>query len=188
MNKYLLENFFPLIQSVDSKPSESYILESLDLDRGSTQSILIQLGNKIEEFWNNVISDSSSNNLIENDDIVFVDGKKRQVDHNFVSSVDDLNYYLESKTNLTFDSEKSKASNKKVKEVQEALGANVGSYFCPVVSEIPSSILTSYNNKGIDVFGVNWMLSKVDASFTSEEYFSFLREVAGPYLQEEKGL
>jgi len=37
------------------------------------------------------------------------------------------------------------------------------------------------------VFGVKWMLSKIDAQFTEEEYFTFLSEVVAPIL-EEKGL
>lgn len=190
MNQYLLDNLLPLMRSIETKPSESYILDALGLDRSSSQSILIRVGNLVEVFWNKVISDSSSNNLLENGDRVFVEGyeESRQVDHNFISSVDSLNYYLESKTNLNFDSEKVKASNKKVKEVQKALNADVGAYFCPVQPELPSSILTKYNNKGMKVYGVNWLLSKIDAPFTSEEYFSFLREVVGPYLVEEKGL
>jgi len=39
----------------------------------------------------------------------------------------------------------------------------------------------------VQVFGVKWMLSKIDAQFTEKEYFEFLREVVAPIL-EEKGL
>jgi hypothetical protein len=187
MNKYLLDNFLPLIETIQPKASQSFILESLKLERNSSQSILIAFGIRCETFWNKVISDSSSTNLIEESDEVTVDGKTRQIDHNFISSVDNLNYYLESKVNLNFDSEKVKASNKKVKDVQEALNADVGAYFCPVKAEIPSDILTKYNNKDIDVYGVNWLLSKIDAPFTSEEYFLFIEKVLAPVLV-EKGL
>jgi hypothetical protein len=54
----------------------------------------------------------------------------------------------------------------------------------PCVAEIRKSDLVKYNNKGIQVYGVNWFLSKVDAPFTSEEYFTFAREVIAPILVE----
>lgn len=182
---YLEENLLPLVVTIQPKKSESYTLEALGLERQSSQSILITFGERIEQFWNKVISDSQSDNLIEENNLVKVNGKDRQIDHNFLAS--NTNYYLESKCNLNFDSEKIKASNKKINEVKDALGADVGAYFVPVVSEIAKKDLTKYNNKGVEVFGVKWMLSKIDAQFTEEEYFTFLREVVAPIL-EEKGL
>ena len=185
MNEYLTRTLLPLIVSIEPKNSESYTLSALGLERQSSQSILITFGERIEQFWNKVISDSKSDNLIEENNLVKVKGKDRQIDHNFRAN--SVNYYLESKCNLNFDSEKVKASNKKITEVKDALGADVGAYFVPVVSEIPQKDLTKYNNKGVQVFGVKWMLSKIDAKFTEEEYFTFLREVVAPVL-EEKGL
>ena len=185
MNDYLTRTLLPLIVTIQPKSSESYTLSALGLERQSSQSILITFGERIEQFWNKVISDSESDNLIEENNLVKVNGKDRQIDHNFCA--DSVNYYLESKCNLNFDSEKIKASNKKITEVKDALGADVGAYFVPVVSEIAKKDLTKYNNKGVQVFGVKWMLSKINASFTEEEYFTFLREVVAPIL-EEKGL
>jgi len=187
MNEYLTRTLLPLIVTIQPKKSESYTLDALGLERQSSQSILITFGERIEQFWNTVISDSKSENLIEDNDLVKVNGKDRQIDHYLKCYLDSILYYLESKCNLNFDSEKVKASNKKINEVKDALGADVGAYFVPVVSEIPQKDLTRYNNKGMQVFGVKWMLSKVDAQFTEEEYFSFLREIVGPIL-EEKGL
>ena len=173
--------------SIKPRQSESYTLSALGLQRQSSQSILISFGERIEQFWNTVISDSKSDNLIEENNLVEVKGKQRQIDHSFKCYLDSVLYYLESKCNLNFDSEKIKASNKKIDEVKDALNADVGAYFVPVVSEIDKKDLTKYNNKGVQVFGVKWMLSKIDAQFTEEEYFEFLRDVVAPIL-EEKGL
>ena len=184
---YLEAKLLPLIEGIKPKQSESYTLSALGLERQSSQSILIAFGERIEQFWNTVISGSFSDNLIEKTNLTSVNGKVRQIDHNFISQNDNVNYYLESKCNLNFDSEKIKASNKKINEVKTALNADVGAYFVPVLAEIPQKELTKYNNKGLEVFGVNWLLTKIDAPFTSEEYFNFMRETVAPLL-EKKGL
>ena len=184
---YLETKLLPLIEGIKPKQSESYTLNALGLERQSSQSILIAFGERIEQFWNTVISGSFSENLIEKTNLTSVNGKVRQIDHNFISQNDNVNYYLESKCNLNFDSEKIKASNKKINEVKTALNADVGAYFVPVLAEIPQKEVTKYNNKGLEVFGVNWLLTKIDAPFTSEEYFNFMRETVAPLL-EKKGL
>lgn len=184
---YLDKNLKPLIQSIKPRESESYTLDALGLDRQSSQSILITFGERIEQFWNKVISDSKSDNLIEENNLVEVKGKQRQIDHSFKCHLDSVLYYLESKCNLNFDSEKIKASNKKITEVKDALGADIGAYFVPVVRQIPQKDLTKYNNKGVKVFGVKWMLSKVDAQFIEDDYFTYLKEIIAPILV-EKGL
>ena len=184
---YLEAKLLPLIEGIKPKQSESYTLSALGLERQSSQSILIAFGERIEQFWNTVISGSYSENLIEKTNLTSVNGKVRQIDHNFISQNDNINYYLESKCNLNFDSEEIKASNKKINEVKTALNADVGAYFVPVLAEIPQKEVTKYNNKGLEVFGVNWLLTKIDAPFTSEEYFSFMRETVAPIL-EKKGL
>ena len=184
---YLEAKLLPLIEGIKPKQSESYTLNALGLERQSSQSILIAFGERIEQFWNTVISGSFSDNLIEKTNLTSVNGKVRQIDHNFISQNDNVNYYLESKCNLNFDSEKIKASNKKINEVKTALNADVGAYFVPVLAEIPQKELTKYNNKGLDVYGVNWLLSKINAPFTSQEYFNFMCETVAPIL-EKKGL
>ena len=184
---YLNQTLLPLVEGIKPKQSESHTLSALGLERQSSQSILIAFGERIEHFWNQVISDSQSINLIEKTNLTTVNGKVRQIDHNFISETDQTNYYLESKCNLNFDSEKIKASNKKINEVKQSLGADVGAYFVPVLAEIPQKELTKYNNKGLDVYGVNWLLSKINAPFTTQEYFDFMRETVAPIL-EKKGL
>ena len=184
---YLNQTLLPLIESIKPKKSESYILEALNLDRYSAHGIQITFGERIEQFWNKVISDSQATNLIENSNLVEVEGKTRQIDHNFISEEDGVNYYLESKCNLNFDSEKIKASNKKINEVREALGADEGAYFVPVVREIDQKDLTKYNNKGLNVYGVEWLLSQINTQFTVDEYFTYLETVIAPVL-ENKGL
>ena len=184
---YLYQHLLPLMEGIKPKAAESYTLAALGLERPSSQSILIAFGERIEKFWNKVISDSCSTNLIERNNMVKVNGKDRQIDHNFKCAADGVNYYLESKCNLNFDSEKIKASNKKIEEVREALGAREGAYFVPVVSTISQKDLVKYNNKGVNVYGVKWLLTKIDAKFTEEEYFTFLEKVVAPVL-EAKGL
>ena len=80
-----------------------------------------------------------------------------------------------------------KASNKKINEVKNALGADEGAYFVPVVRDIPQKELTKYNNKGLNVYGVNWLLNQINAPFTENDYFTFLETTIAPLL-EEKGL
>ena len=184
---YLNETLLPLIEGIKPRQSESYTLAALGLERQSSQSILIAFGERIEQFWNKVISDSQSTNLIEDNNLIEVNGKMRQIDHNFVSEVDGVNYYLESKCNLNFDSEKIKASNKKIDEVRNALGADEGAYFVPVVREINQKDLTKYNNKGLNVYGVEWLLNQINTQFTVDEYFTYLETVIAPVL-ENKGL
>jgi len=187
MTLYLDENLKPRVETIEPKYSESYILEAFGLKRISSQSFLISVGNQLENFWNKVISDSErNNNLIEEYNMVTVAGKLRQVDHFF--DIDrEIKQYLESKCNLNFDSEKIKESNRKIGQVKDALGADHGAYFVPVVREIDQKDLTKYNNKGLDVYGVRWLLSKVDAQFTEDDYFNYLKDVIAPILV-EKGL
>lgn len=186
---YLEANLLPLVLSIQPKQNNSDMVKNfLGLERISSQSIVISLGNHLETFFNKVISDSERvNNVIELNNMVNVAGKLRQVDHCFEDLGTAVRVYLESKCNLNFDSEKVKASNTKLVEVQQALNADLAAYFVPVVAEISKSDLVKYNNKGIQVYGVNWLLEQLNAPFTSEEYFKFVLEVVSPILV-EKGL
>ena len=83
MNEYLTRTLLPLMVTIQPKNSESYTLDALGLERQSSQSILITFGERIEQFWNTVISDSKSDNLIEENNLVEVKGKQRQIDHSF---------------------------------------------------------------------------------------------------------
>ena len=83
---------------------------------------------------------------------------------------------------------KIKASNKKINEVREALGADEGAYFVPVVMRLTFlKDLTKYNNKGLNVYGVEWLLNQINTQFTVDEYFTYLETVIAPVL-ENKGL
>lgn len=187
MTAYLETNLLPLVLSIEPKQTESHILSALGLaERVSPQSILIAFGERIERFWNQVISDSNANNLIEESNLLDVNGRQRQIDHLF--SIDEQTYYLESKCNLNFDSEKIRASNDKVNAIADTIGGNISAaYFVPVVPTVSNSEQTKYANKGMNVWGVNDMLDHISAPFTSDQYFTFLREVVAPIL-EEKGL
>ena len=185
MSSYLEDNLLPLILTIKPKKTNSHILSALGLSgRVSTQSILIAFGERIEKFWNKVISDSLTvTNLIEKSNMIDVNDRTRQIDHLFEALC--KTWYLESKCNLNFDSEKIRASNAKIEDITLTVGGNVNSgYFVPVVAEISNKEKSKYNKKGVEVYGVNWMIEKINAPFTSEEYFTFLREVVGPILVE----
>jgi len=182
---YLTDNLLPLVLSIKPKKTESHILQSLGLDdRVSPQSILIAFGERIEQFWNTVISDSLvAQNLIEESNLIDVNGRTRQIDHLFRLLSE--TWYLESKCNLNFDSEKVRASNDKIKEISLTLGENVkAGYFVPVVAEISRSEKNKYKKKGVEVYGVNWMIEAIQPPFTTDDYFVFLREVVAPLFTE----
>lgn len=183
---YLEANLLPRVLSIKPKQMKGYTMKTfLGLERISKQSIVISLGNHLEGFWNQVASDASNvNNLIELNNMVNVAGKLRQVDHYFEDLDEGTKLYLESKCNLDFDSEKSKSSNTKILQVQEALGADLGAYFVPTTDVIDKKDLVKYNKKGIQVYGVEWMLQQINAQFTCVEYFTFGREVVAPILEE----
>ena len=187
---YLEETMLPLILSINPKQTESHILSALGMDnRVSPQSILIAFGERIEQFWNKVISDDSSvTNLIEESNLITVGKRQRQIDHLFkTNNAASLTYYLESKCNLNFDSEKIRASNEKINAVADAVGGCIAAYFVPVVATVPQAEVTRYEGKGMTVMGVDDLLARIQAPFTSAEYFAFLREVVAPILA-EKGL
>jgi len=210
---YLEDNLRPLIETIEPKKSDSYILFALGLDRISSQSFLITIGTQLENFWNKVFSDCQCN-LIEPEripqgfykrngkgfkkgdpkpdkfkkrNLVDVNGQNRQVDH-YVKLVNDFKLYLESKCNMNFDTEKLPESNKKVKEVWLALGADEGAYFNPCLEIVPVDLFNEYAKLGVKIYGVTDILSKIsNAPFTVEEYFTYLKEVIAPILV-EKGL
>ena len=89
---------------------------------------------------------------------------------------------------MNFDSEKVRASNDKVNAIADTIGGNISAaYFVPVVATVSNTEKNKYGNKGMNVWGVDDMLAIINAPFTSEEYFTFLREIVAPIL-EEKGL
>jgi len=183
---YLEETLLPLVLTIEPKNTESFILQALGMgDKNSQQSILIAFGDRIEKFWNQVFSDLKSN-LIEETNKVKVGNRNRQVDHFFTAN-NGLKVYMESKCNLNFDTEKVRASNEKVAQVAEALGADRGVYFVPVLKVIPQEISDTYRKENCEIYGGEDLLSMINAPFTVKEYFNFLEEVVAPIL-EEKGL
>jgi len=187
---YLERHLLPLILSINPTKVESYIDACLGWEpENSVQSIRIQFGNKIEEFWNQVISDAkNAENLIAENNMIMVGKDERQLDHLFEYRVGENVYklYLESKCNLNFDSEKDKASNAKIKAVLATMEDATGAYFCPVVDAVPHKWQVKYTNKGMKIIGVSDMMKMIDCPFTIEEYFTFMREVVGPILAEKR--
>ena len=184
---YLEENLLPLILDIKTPKTDSYIMINSGLgDCTSQSSVLIQVGNKLEIFWNKVIS-ACSNNLIEENNKIKVGNKNRQLDHLFETN----NYilYLESKCNLNFDTEKKPASNDKVDAVCAAVSQKYNSevsagYFVPCIRNIPADVLKKYPN--VSIYGVEWLLNTLDCDlFTVDEFFEFFKEVVGPILKEK---
>ena len=198
------------MQSIVPKMTESFILGALGMqDKLSQQSILIAVGDRLEVFWNKAISDFAEENLIEDKVIdqgvykssnrakgfkkgdpkpkktvkrnkVKVGNKNRQIDHFF--KVIGKRFYMESKCNLNFDTEKIIASNEKVREVSAALCADEGVYFVPVLDTIPQEITELYAKEGIDIWGVSDLLNLIDAPFTTQDFFNYMREEIAPVL------
>jgi len=143
------------------------------------------MGYKLEDFWNKVISDCATN-LIENNNKIKVGSKNRQLDHLFG---DDLIYYLESKCNLNFDTEKKPASNDKIEAVCAAVNEKYGKevtsgYFVPCIREIPADVKKKYPN--VNIYGVEWLLDTLKCDlFTVDEFFTFFEGVIGPILEEK---
>lgn len=120
----------------------------------------------------------------------------RQVDHFFgiKKNTDDVwklkntdgvwKLYLESKCCLVFDTEKILASNEKVFQVKEALGADEGAYFVPVLDTIPAEVYSKYPS--MKIYGVCDILNMMGNPFTSEEYFAYLKELKDEVIQDIK--
>ena len=194
--EYLKANLLPLIDGIVPKTTSSDILSACGLgDTISSQSILISFGTRLEKFWNKVITDSREvQNCLPFDngtDKICVDTKNRQVDHFFSINDHELNkfIYLESKTNLNFDTEKKPESNDKIKAVGKQLketfksGVQCG-YYVPVKREIPLEVKQHYLKAGVPVFGVEDMFRwLVDVPFTIDEYFNFFQNTIGPIIK-----
>jgi len=186
---YLEDNLLPLILSIKTPKTDSYIMIAAGLgDRTSQSSVLIQVGNKLEEFWNGVISKCATN-LIEVSNKINVKGKNRQLDHLFETMPNTYILYLESKCNLKFDTEKKPASNSKVDAVCAAVSQKYNrevsaGYFVPCVRKIPADIQKKYPN--INIYGVEWLMQTIECDlFTVDEFFTFFEEVIGPILEEK---
>ena len=193
--EYLEATLLPLIESIQPKTTDSFILEACGLEaRPSTQSVSITIGARLEKFWNTVFSDmDNTTNMIEESDRVDVNGRTRQIDHFF--TIPDLMYashmYLESKCNVNFDTEKVRASNQKILDIANALEEkhdiiNVQSgYFVPVKRDIPVEIAREYTNLGICIFGVSdlyrWFNDELP--FTIDEYFEFFKYRLAPIIE-----
>lgn len=189
---YLEENLLPLILSIKTPKTDSYIMIAAGLgDRTSQSSVLIQVGNKLEIFWNKVIS-ACATNLIEVNNKIKVGDKNRQLDHLFEISEDFPNtyiLYLESKCCLKFDTEKKPASNNKIITVAQAIFEKFKKpvktgYFVPCIREVPEEIKKKYPD--INIYGVEWLMNTIKCDqFTVDEFFTFFEEVIGPILDEK---
>lgn len=180
----------------------------------SIQSFRIKLGTHLEDAWNDIFTQLGINliedtvepqgfykrngkgfkkgdpkpNKVKKNNLVKVGGKNRQIDH-YIRFVKDpttgmWKLYLESKCNLNFDTEKTVASNKKVDQVCDALDANEGAYFVPVLDTIPQDVIDKYPN--FTIYGVRDILNMIGNPFTPEEYFTELRSIKEELIQDIK--
>jgi len=96
---YLEDNLLPLVLDIKTPKTDSYIMIAAGLgDKTSQSSILIQMGYKLEDFWNKVISDCATN-LIEDNNKIKVNGKNRQLDH-VIKLIDKIIYLRVSATSI----------------------------------------------------------------------------------------
>lgn len=180
----------------------------------SIQSFRIKLGTHLEDSWNDIFTQLGINLIedivepqgfykrngkgfkkgdpkpdkVKKNNLVKVGKKNRQIDH-YIRFVKDpitgmWKLYLESKCNLNFDTEKKGASNEKVDKVRDALDANEGAYFVPVLDTIPQDVIAKYPNSTI--YGVRDILNMIGNPFTPEEYFAELRVIKEELIQNIK--
>lgn len=150
----MLKMLEDLLGSITPKPPTSRLLKYAGINK-SQQSVTIQAGIRLEQFWNRTtatLDDSATN---------------RQVD--FFFEKNDVKYYYEMKCNTNLDSEKLKASNQKIKKVSEELGADVSGYFNPTSPEDYYEPKVKHN-----VVGVKNMIKLLNTPFTAEEYENVL--------------
>lgn len=146
-----------LASTLKPSPTKSLLLQALNLP--SSQSIVIQMGNRLEKFWNFVIDETSISLDTSN--------CTRQIDMSW-KDAKGANYYAESKCNWNLDSDKMPATLKKVEEQARILNAT-GICFCPVLSK-------NENVRGREIHGVEWLLKSLQVTaFTSDDYFKWLR-------------
>lgn len=191
MSEYLERNLLPLVLGINVIKTESLPMIAAGLGhKTSHNSILIQLGNRLEDFWNAVISKCAIN-LIETNNKIEINGKNRQLDHLFKDLDENLVYYLDSKCNLNFDTEKKPASNAKLEAICNTLKTLyeeevITGYFIPCIrdGDIPNDIKKKYPN--FNIVGVDWLMNKIHCNlFTVDEFFTFFENVLGPILEEK---
>ena len=189
----------PILLTIESKMTESHSLAALGMDdMVSTQSLLIQFGNRMEVFWNKVAEMNGVSLIAPTPKSYYKVGKKkgqvrqwkrndmvgsRQVDL-FFTDKNGNKIYCEMKCCLNFDTEKVKASDEKVTKVGEALGADKSFYFCPVVATVPTETQAMVTHT---IIGVSDILEMMDAPFTADELFSYLATDAREIMK-SKGL
>ena len=152
-----LEKLISLAKTVKINPTKSLLLQALELP--SSQSIVIQMGNRLELFWVYVIQSMKAE----------IDTSKstRQIDLAWKDTQGN-NYYAESKCNWDLDTDKMPATLRKIDEQANLLDAS-GICFCPVTDK--DIVVRSQK-----IRGVNWILNTLGiTTFTSDDYFSWLR-------------
>lgn len=196
---FITETLTPILQTIETKMTESHSLSALGLDdMVSTQSLLIQFGNRMEVFWNKVAENAGVSLITPTPKTYYKRGPKkgevktwkrndliggRQVDL-FFTNKDGEKVYCEMKCCLNFDTEKVKASDEKVTKVGKALGADKAVYFCPVIDTVPEAVQSMVSHT---IIGVSDILEMIDAPFTATELFDYLKTDAQAIMK-SKGL
>lgn len=78
-------------------------------------------------------------------------------------------------------------SNEKVKILAEKFGNIVPYCFVPVRRQPRRKHVVKYKKEGIEVVGMEWLSNQIDLPFEVDHYFTFLKDVCGP-IMEEKGM
>lgn len=172
LEKILLTEEF--ISKMGNEPVKDYNVKKLLNNPNLTQSQCIKFGKIFEGFIKGIIS--NFNYEIIHEEYISIIGKQKDVDICFIMG--DKIYYFESKLNLNLDSEKSKATDKKISDVTNQLQK------IHPDKEIMSGLLTCWweHEKGINVktktklFYMKDFFELMGAKTTKENYYSTMKK------------
>lgn len=161
------------------KDSISYLI-----DRVLSQSDCIKLGYAIEKIFYDIVREKT--NLID----IKKKNKKgvKEKDHLFMDNIKKIIYYIEFKSNLNLDTEKSKSTYEKCVEISKELKNQYKDYEinwcllgCRYVNkeEIPRKIKIKYKPILNNLFGINEYLEMLNVSInlTKKSYRELLNNI-----------
>ena len=125
-----METYFSVIQNNSyirersTSGSDPHSFTTLTAPRKLTQSQNIQLGHCMEHFFSDVVKQSSTWKSVKEKN---KKGEK-ETDHVYRNETEKKVIYLEQKDNINLDTEKSKSTAKKVKEIVELLKVKYDGY------------------------------------------------------------
>lgn len=151
-------------------------LKSLSTFKGITQQESICLGVSVEKFINQLIEDKNMTGFKS----IKEKNKKGKKERDMIYENQNSVKYFECKTNIKLDTEKSKSTCQKIKQIEDELRnefpekeINTGLLVARYLSkdDIPSNLLDRYTRHGINVYGVNDVFNMLEIpEITLETY------------------